>query len=294
MSCASLGALTLKPLDKSSIILTWWLALNKASIVYYDENWPKANSINLGGTINAFAASRASFRNGKCPPVVYASSAAIYGGCEQIPLSESTEPFPISGYASDKLACEINAKIAYSKYDVGNIGLRFFNVYGPRQNPESIYSGVISIFINKLLQGQPLTVYGDGLQVRDFVYVDDVVQALMLSMQQLEKKHVCEVYNVATNMPTSIRGLISTLSQLTGLMPQVEYSDPRIGDPRLSAGLYNKAKFDLGFNPTTSLKEGLLNTVKYLASQRSQYQNNVANKYFEQITKTKSRKKFKI
>ncbi len=266
----------------------------KASIVYYDENWPIANQINLGGTINTFAASRSCRKNGKAPPVVYASSAAIYGGCEKIPLAESTQALPLTGYAADKLACEINGNIAFSKYDIANIGLRFFNVFGPRQNPESIYSGVISIFVNRLLQGQNLTVYGDGLQVRDFIYVDDVVQALMLSMQYLENNHSCNVYNVSTNMPTSIRGLISTLGQITGLQPEVIYAEPRLGDPRLSAGLYNKAKTDLGFNPETSLKDGLLKTIQYIAGERSKYQSNLANKYFDKIAKGKSTNQFSL
>ena len=140
-----------------------------ASVDMSVKKWSETHETNLTGTINIFEA--IAKREDGVIPVVYASSAAIYGDNASVPLCESVQPSPLTPYGADKLSCELHARIAHLIHNVPSIGMRFFNVYGPRQDPKSPYSGVISIFIEKILNDQPITIFGDGTQTRDFVYV---------------------------------------------------------------------------------------------------------------------------
>src|SRR5580658_5449763 len=139
-----------------------------ASVARGVDDWLGTHRANLTGTITLFDELR---RQPRPVPVVYASSAAIYGDCADLPIKESATKHPLSAYGADKYGCELHARVASHVHGVPTVGLRFFNVYGPRQDPRSPYSGVISIFCERLAAGRSVTVDGDGLQSRDFVYV---------------------------------------------------------------------------------------------------------------------------
>src|SRR5580658_7797789 len=151
-----------------------------ASVERGINDWLGTNRVNLSGTISIFDAIR---RHGTKAPVVYASSAAVYGDCRTIPIPETAECRPLSAYGADKRGCELHAVTATHVHGIPTTGLRFFNVYGPRQDPKSPYSGVISIFCERIRNEMPVDVLGDGAQTRDFVHVSDVVTALMAGMR---------------------------------------------------------------------------------------------------------------
>ena len=173
-------------------------------------------------------------------PVVYSSSSAVYGN---LPLgNDEVEKYDImSPYAQDKLTMEDFAKMAYNVYGVSSIGLRLFNVYGPRQDPENPYSGVITIFIDRILNNMPVTVTG-GFQTRDFVYVQDVVDVMIKSMGLLHKKEVCEVLNVGTGLSISINELLVLVKNLLNAEPKVVRDELPKSDPEQSAGTFSKLK----------------------------------------------------
>ena len=152
-----------------------------ASVQRGNEDWLGTHRVNLTGTIAVFDAARTCNRKGPVP-VVYASSAAVYGDNPNMPLDESAATAPLSAYGADKLGCELHGRVAWQVHKVPSTGFRFFNVYGPRQDPKSPYSGVIAIFADKVAENRQITVNGDGGQVRDFVYVADVVRHLVAAM----------------------------------------------------------------------------------------------------------------
>ena len=196
-------------------------------------------------------------------PLVYASSSAVYGNLEC--GSDAVYKFDLqSPYALDKLVLEQYAKLAHTLYGIRSIGLRFFNVYGPRQDPTNPYSGVISIFVDNLRRRRPVTVNG-GYQTRDFVYVGDVAKILKKSMDFLLANHVCDIINVGTGNSTTIDGLLSTLSQIFAANPEVVRKPLLAGDPVRSHGDYRKLVEVLGVNLSelTSLSDGLLKTINY-------------------------------
>ncbi len=152
-----------------------------ASVELGNRDWLGTHRTNLTGAITIFDAARRA-RPDRTVPVVYASSAAVYGDTPDLPLAESAATRPLSAYGADKLGCELHGRVAATVHGVRNAGCRFFNVYGPRQDPGSPYSGVISIFFNRIGRGQGITIFGDGGQTRDFIYVADVVEALLTTM----------------------------------------------------------------------------------------------------------------
>jgi UDP-glucose 4-epimerase len=208
---------------------------------------------NLTGTINVFDAARKA--SVEPIPVVYASSAAVYGDNPDIPLAETARPRPLSGYGADKLGCEQHAFVAGLIHRIPTVGLRFFNVYGPRQDPSSPYSGVISIFAEKLRNFRPLTIHGDGEQFRDFVYVSDVVVALEAAMRHAST--AAPVYNVCTGRATTIRNLADSMAAAMGVGSSICFEPPRTGDIRGSLGDPRKAREMIAFAAATSLYEGL-------------------------------------
>lgn len=203
-----------------------------ASVARSTEDWLGTHRVNLTATINDLDVARHGV--GGPTPVVYASSAAVYGDSEQIPLSETGPTRPLTAYGADKLACEWHARVGGLVHGVPTFGLRFFNVFGPRQDPRSPYSGVISIFADRLRRGLPLTVFGDGEQVRDFVYVGDVVAFLLRAMDRAS--HTGGVANVCTGRSTTILELARVLGQLGGIAPDIRFAPPRTGDIRRSLG----------------------------------------------------------
>jgi UDP-glucose 4-epimerase len=224
-----------------------------ASVQRGNEDWPGTNRVNLGGTIAVLDAARAAGR----VPVVYASSAAIYGDLGGATAQESAIPAPQNAYGADKLASEWHAGIGWHVHGVPSLGLRFFNVYGPRQDPSSPYSGVISIFAARIVAGGGVTLHGDGGQTRDFVHVADVVAHLRAAMLVLDATPGASVLNVCTGRETSIAGLAALLGELSGHMPAMTQGPARSGDIRRSVGDPARAQLLLGVSAGIVLAHGL-------------------------------------
>jgi UDP-glucose 4-epimerase len=234
-----------------------------ASVQRCNRDWLGVHRTNLTGTINILDCARATAER-EAIPIVYASSAAVYGDAPEtdIPLSEKVTPVPLSVYGADKLGCELHARVASRVYGVPTVGLRFFNVYGPRQDPSSPYSGVISIFCARLSHGLPISIFGDGQQVRDFVYVADVVRALSTAMQSCTALPAGSVLNICTGRPISILTLADTIADLCQTHPTIHHAPAREGDIRISIGNPRYAAEQLGFVAYTSLSEGLEKTLR--------------------------------
>ncbi len=192
-------------------------------------------------------------------PVVYASSAAVYGDNTALPLSEDALTKPLSTYAADKLGSELHAAVTRHVFQTPTLGLRFFNVYGPRQDPRSPYSGVISIFSDRIAQDLPLTLHGDGSQTRDFIFVADVVQALIKGMELLETKGLDSpsVLNVCTGTGNSIATLAQMLMTVWDKTVPIKNEERRAGDIVNSRGDDSKARQWLSIESWTPLSEGI-------------------------------------
>ena len=234
-----------------------------ASVERSHDDWCGTHRINQQGTVNVLDAARP--WQGKTVPVVYASSAAVYGDNASVPLGESSSPRPISAYGADKMGSELHARVAWLCHGVPTVGFRFFNVYGPRQNPSSPYSGVISIFIDRILNGQPLKVFGDGSQTRDFIYVADVVQHLLAAMFDLRQE--ASVYNVCTGHSTSIKQLAKTLAMVAGKNADIRYENARTGDIAISLGDPKQAIERFKLKERVSLGDGLQFTLDAFRSE---------------------------
>ena len=223
-----------------------------ASVDQSRRDWLGCHAVNLTGTIHIFDAAR---RASPPPRVVYASSAAIYGDAGSPPLAETELPRPVNAYGADKLACELHARVATLLHAVPTVGLRFFNVYGPRQDPSSPYSGVISIFADRLGRKAPIQIFGDGRQVRDFIAVADVKEFLIAAMETTEG--LGEAFNVCTGRGTTVLELAETMAAVIGSAPDIRFAAPRPGDIRVSIGNPARAQAALGRVARFSLSEGL-------------------------------------
>lgn len=229
------------------------------SVTKSTELWLRTHQVTLSGTVALFDAI---MRVGRKTPVVYASSAATYGDCPDVPLSESSRCTPISAYGADKLACELHGRIAADIHGIPNIGLRFFNVYGEGQDPASPYAGVISIFASQMKKNAPVTIYGDGEQVRDYIYVGDIVDGLLLAMHRLEDKSLMHgVFNLGTGIQTSVNWLAKTIGAITGTASVVSHAPARPGEVRASVASVDLSKKVLGFTAKTPLDAGLRQTL---------------------------------
>ena len=196
--------------------------------------------------------------------VVFAASAAAYGNNPQVPKREEMPPEPESPYAISKVMGEYYARVYTQIYGLEVVCLRYFNVFGPRQDPSSPYSGVISIFAERILQGTAPTVAGDGLQSRDFVYVDDVVEA---NMRALTKSGIAgRVCNIGSGRSVSILELVSVLNEVMGTALEPVFGSARPGDVRVSLADISRAREELGYEPMVSLREGLKRTLKWMES----------------------------
>src|SRR5688572_16089751 len=207
--------------------------------------------VNAGGTFNVLEAAR----RAQVPRIVYASSAAVYGDTVALPVAESASPRPMSPYGLDKLYGEQLGALWNSLYGQQMIALRYFNVFGPRQDPTSPYSGVISIFVNLLRAGRTPTIFGDGNQTRDFVYVRDVVDANLRAM--FAGPRGFRVFNVGGGRETSLNQLLRELQQLTGTSLKPGYVKARDGDIRHSLADISLIRRELGYAPGGTLTEGL-------------------------------------
>jgi UDP-glucose 4-epimerase len=233
-----------------------------ASVERSTRDWFEAHRTNLSGTIAVFEA--ASKANPCAVPVVYASSAAVYGCSTPLPLREAARVVPLSPYGVDKYAGELHGRLAFELFRVPNIGLRFFNVYGPRQQPGSPYSGVISIFCDRLLRRQSIEVFGSGLQTRDFIFVGDVTAALLLSMQRVQGR--CDVFNVCTGMATSILELAAAIGEICDSKPELRFRPPRVGEIANSVGNPGRIRRRLGLTASASLRAGLRETIAWMSN----------------------------
>lgn len=220
-----------------------------ASVTECTENWLASHRTNLTGTVAVLNGARANKT-----PVIYASSAAVYGDNTNQPLAETAQTLPLSAYGLDKLSCEKNAEMAWKFYQVPSVGLRFFNVYGPRQDASSPYSGVISKFMANAKDKKPLTFFGDGEQTRDFIYVADIVELIMKALKQCK---TAQVFNGCTGRATSLKQLAAAVSDAVGTKPATEHKPAREGDIRHSLGDPKAAQGTLKFTASTSLADGL-------------------------------------
>jgi UDP-glucose 4-epimerase len=228
-----------------------------ASVESCRKDWLRSHVVNLSGAITVFdEARKAQSRTGRSVPVVYASSAAVYGNTGQSPLSEETAARPVNAYGVDKLGCEMHAAVGAQLHDLAVVGLRFFNIYGPRQDPNSPYSGVVSIFCQRLLDGAPIEIHGDGTQVRDFVYVDDAVNALRLAMRVAVPRQSL-VFNVCTGAGTGIGELARIIAEVRDVPFAPRFVPSRIGDVQVSIGSPRRARRALGFSAEIALARGL-------------------------------------
>ncbi|SUS04144.1 Epimerase [uncultured Defluviicoccus sp.] len=231
-----------------------------ASVARSTTDWVGTSRINLGGTVNVLDAARCAR---EAPiPVVFASSAAVYGNPGVPLLRESQETVPLSPYGADKRASELHAAVATQLHNVPCVGLRFFNVYGPRQDPSSPYSGVISRFADALARNSTIEIFGDGEQVRDFVFVHDVVDALMKAMERAGQGE-SGICNVCTGRATSIRELALNVGRAAGTDVGMNLLPPRPGDIRQSVGDPTKARDMLRWQSRTSLEAGLKTTLTW-------------------------------
>jgi UDP-glucose 4-epimerase len=223
-----------------------------ASVEKGITDWLGTHRTNITGTVTVFdAISRQASRI----PVVYASSAAVYGDAATVPIAETEPCRPLSAYGADKYSCELHARVASHVHSIPTVGLRFFNVYGPRQDPKSPYSGVISIFCERVTAGVPIKIFGDGQQTRDFVAVADVVRALLAAMTLLPSD--APVFNVCTGVPTSVAALGRLIADLAGRKLAAETHAPRTGEIRHSIGVGTLADRVLGLGGRVPLRTGL-------------------------------------
>jgi len=222
-----------------------------------------SNATNVTGTLNVLLASRdAGVRR-----VVFASSSSVYGAEPELPASEDAAPLPISPYATAKLACEGYCRAFNEVYGLETLALRYFNVFGPRQDPRSEYSAVIPRFINALLAGDAPTIFGDGEQSRDFTFVDDVVEANVLAMDA--PGVAGQVLNVARGERTTVNGLLEELGAVIGVAVDPQYAPSRAGEVRHSLADVSRARSVLGWEPRVDVRDGLRRTVQYFDSERA-------------------------
>ena len=214
----------------------------------------RTNAVNVGGTVNVLEAAR---KTGSAR-VVLACSCATYGDAPEQPKHEGMLPVPISPYAAQKIACELYAQTYVKAYGLPCVALRFFNVYGPRQDPKSEYAAAVPRFVTRLLSGQSPIVFGDGLQTRDFVHVTDVVRANLLAATREEA--IGQVINVASGRSVSLVELIQTIKAALGPEAahlEIDHQAPRAGDLRESSADISRARALLGYEPRMKLEDGL-------------------------------------
>ena len=214
----------------------------------------RSNNANISATLNLLVASR----DEKIKRFVYASSSSVYGENPMLPKKEDFAVMPISPYALTKYAGERYCQIFYKIYGLETICLRYFNVFGPKQNPDSAYSAVIPKFIKSFLRDEKPVIFGDGNQSRDFTFVDNVVSANLLAVKS--EKGLGEVFNIACEGETSLNELIKLLKEISRKNIEPEYKETRVGDVVYSRADISKAKELLNYEPLVDIKEGLKKT----------------------------------
>jgi nucleoside-diphosphate-sugar epimerase len=221
------------------------------------ENPLATNTTNVTGTLNMLWACR----EGGVERFVCAGSSSVYGDSQVLPKIETMTPNPRSPYAVSKLVKEYYCMVSYHLYGVQAVVLRYFNVYGSRQDPDSPYAAVIPSFVQALVRGRRATIYGDGEQSRDFTYVKDCVQANLLACQQ--EGGAGEVFNIASGRRMSINDLYERIARLLNKEDRPEYEAPRRGDVRHSLADVNKARGMLRYEPRYTMDQGLSEAIQW-------------------------------
>ncbi|MFC1497097.1 SDR family oxidoreductase [Verrucomicrobiota bacterium] len=229
------------------------------SVIRSVEDPLKSNDINMLGTLRMLIASR----DAGVDRFVFSSSSSVYGDTPTLPKHEDMAPTPLSPYAVQKLSGEFYCRMFYKLYGLKTFSLRYFNIFGPRQDPSSQYSGVISLFVEALKNNTQPTIYGDGGQTRDFTFVDDVVRANLCCCDASENA-AGDVYNVARGGRVSINDLFFALARIMKKDMKPVYSDPRAGDVRDSKGDTGRAQKALNWKSEVEFEEGLKRTVAYI------------------------------
>lgn len=223
------------------------------------EQPAETNAQNLDAALQLLIAAR----DAKVRRLVFASSSAIYGDSEISPKREDLAPCPLSPYALQKYGAERYGQMFYQLYGFEAVSLRYFNVFGPRQSFNSPYSGVIAKFCTVLLQGQAPLIFGDGLQSRDFIYIDNVVHANLLAAEAPAEKAAGKVFNVAGGQSINLLQLLQELNQLTGQSLTPQFQPARTGDVRSSLADISRIQADLNYQVKVSWQQGLRHTLDF-------------------------------
>ena len=223
-----------------------------------------SNRANVDGTVNVLVAAR----DAKVKRVVYAASSSAYGDTPTLPKFEAMNPNPISPYAVAKLASELYMISFYRCYGIETVCLRYFNIFGPRQDPSSPYSGVLAKFSMQMLRGDQPTIFGDGETSRDFTYIDNAVSANLLACAAPAAECAGRVFNCATGRRSTLNETFETLKGLTGYKGSVKYAPERGGDIKHSLADISMAQKHLGYKVLVNFEDGLRRTVEWYKSQR--------------------------
>ena len=231
------------------------------SVLRSIEDPVSSHEVNAGGTLNLLVAAR----DAGVVRFVYASSSSVYGDSEELPKIETMSPAPLSPYAVGKLAGEHYCRIFHGLYGLETIALRYFNIFGPRQDPTSQYAAVIPNFIKAATSGASPTVFGDGLQSRDFTYIDNAIEANLRACEA-PAAAAGRAYNVACGERTSLLDLLRALERVLGRPIRPVHGPPRPGDVRHSMASIDEARRSLGYAPRIGLEEGLRRTVAWFTA----------------------------
>jgi UDP-glucose 4-epimerase len=222
-----------------------------------------SNRANVDGTVNLLIAAR----DAKVKRVMYAASSSAYGDTPTLPKREDMIPNPISPYAVAKLASEHYMISFYRCYGLETVSLRYFNIFGPRQDPSSPYSGVLAKFITQMLRGEQPTIFGDGSQSRDFTYIDNAVSANLLAARAPSANVAGRVFNVATGTRVDLNETFEALKKLTGYNGKINYAPERGGDIKHSLADISRAQQAFSYLPSVNFEEGLRRTVEWYRGQ---------------------------
>ena len=217
-------------------------------------------AVNVGGTVALMDAAR---QAGVCKMVI-SSSTAVYGNTDVFPTTEETPLRPLSPYALSKQVNELYASLYSQTLGLPVTALRYYNVYGPRQRPDSDYAAAIPIFLHRLIAGQPIIIYGDGRQSRDFIFVKDIVRANLMAA---ESNTGGQVFNICSGRETNLLDLLEEISTISPQQPDVRFESPRAGDIYRSVGSPNRAEDAFGFRAQVTLADGLAQTVAWMRNQ---------------------------
>src|SRR6266576_425993 len=229
------------------------------SVPHSTRNPLAAHHANVTATLNILLAAQ----EAKVRRVVYAASTAAYGDATELPNHEALLPRPLSTYAASKLSGEAYCQAFWRTYGLETVALRYFNIFGPRQNLDSHYGAVVPLFVAAAFRGKPPVIFGDGAQTRDFTFVANVVEANLLACHAPAERAVGEVFNIGCGTATSIRALWSEIADLVGVELEPRHDIARAGDVRHSLASIARAREALSYSPDVTLDEGLRSTIAY-------------------------------